>query len=124
MTGSLDGGTTGGQVVRFTSLNTGGLNAALKRTKVMTYIKNLNADVILLQETHLLKTDHRKLNRPWIGQLFHSQFNCKTRGTAILIRKKCSIYLQYYYHRSRRTLYNYLRYVIPKACNLGINLRP
>ena len=87
MTGSLDGGTTGGQVVRFTSLNTGGLNAALKRTKVMTYIKNLNADVILLQETHLLKTDHRKLNRPWIGQLFHSQFNCKTRGTAILIRK-------------------------------------
>ena len=53
----------------------------------MTYIKNLNADVMLLQETHLLRTEHGKLSRPWIGQIFHSQFNCKTRGTAILIRK-------------------------------------
>lgn len=87
MTGSLDRGTTGGQMVRFISLNTGGLNAALKRTKMITYIKNLNADVILLQETHLLRSEHGKLSRPWIGQTFHSQFNCKTRGTAILIRK-------------------------------------
>lgn len=74
-------------MVRFTSLNTGGLNATLKRTKIMTYIKNLNADVIFLQETHLLRSEHAKLSCPWIGQIFHSQFNCKTRGTAILIRK-------------------------------------
>lgn len=87
MSGSLDGGSTSGHVVRFTSLNTGGLNAALKRTKIMTYIKNLNADVMLLQETHLLRSEHGKLNRPWMGQIFQFQFNCKTRGTAVLIRK-------------------------------------
>lgn len=74
-------------MVKFASLNTGGLNAALKRTKVMTYVKNLNADVMFLQETHLLRFEHQKLNRPWIGHVFHSQFNCKTRGTAVLIRK-------------------------------------
>lgn len=74
-------------MVRFASLNTGGLNAVLKRTKIMTYIKNLIADVIFLQDTHLLKSDHGKLKRPWIGQIFHSQFNLKTRGTAILIKK-------------------------------------
>jgi len=56
----------------------------------MSYVKNQNADVMLLQGTHLLRGEHGKLNRPWIGplgQIFHSQFNCKTRGTAILIKK-------------------------------------
>lgn len=42
---------------------------------------------MFLQETHLCNSDHRKLNRPLIDQTFHSQFNVKTRGTAILIRK-------------------------------------
>lgn len=31
--------------------------------------------------------DDRKLKPPWIGQFFHSQFNVKTRRTAILIQK-------------------------------------
>lgn len=62
MSGLLNGGSTGGQMVRFTSLNTGGLNAPIKRTKIMTYIKNLNANVILLQETHLLRSEHGKLS--------------------------------------------------------------
>lgn len=46
-------------------------------------------DVMFLQETHLQKTEHStgKLNRSLLGQIFHSQFNSKTRGTAILIRK-------------------------------------
>ena len=81
------GGAAGGQAVRIISLNTGGLNAAIKRTKVMTHIKNLNADIMFLQETHLCNSDQRKLNRPWIDQIFHYKFNVKTRGTAILIRK-------------------------------------
>lgn len=37
------GWTAGGRAVRISSLNTGGLNAAIKCTKVMTHIKNLNA---------------------------------------------------------------------------------
>lgn len=53
----------------------------------MTHINNLNADIMFLQETHLCNSDHRKLNRPWIDKFFHSQFNVKARGTAILIRK-------------------------------------
>ena len=53
----------------------------------MTYIKNLNTDAILLPETHLLRSEHAKLSRLWIGQIFHSEFNCKPRDTAILIRK-------------------------------------
>lgn len=64
------------------------MNAPVKRTKIMTHVKDLNADIMLLQETHLCDSDHRKLNRPWIGQIFHSKFNLKTRGTAILIRSR------------------------------------
>lgn len=87
MAGVTNGGAAGEQAVRIVSLNVGGLNAAIKRTKIMTHIKNLNADIVFLQETHLQNSDHRKLNRPWISQVFHSKFNLKTRGTAILIKK-------------------------------------
>ena len=87
MSSVTKGGAAGGRAVRISSLNTGGLNAAIKRTKVMTHIKSLNADIMFLQEMYLCNSDHRKLNRPWIDQTFHSKFNVKTRGTAILIRK-------------------------------------
>lgn len=62
MASITNGGAAGDRVVRIISLNSGGLNAAIKRTKVMTHVNNLNADIMLLQETHLCKSDHRKLN--------------------------------------------------------------
>lgn len=77
----------GGQAVRIISLNADGLNSSIKRTKIMRHIKNQSADIMFIQETHLRNCDHRLLNRPWIGQIFHSKFNLKTRGTIILIRK-------------------------------------
>lgn len=88
MAGVTKKGANGGQAVRIISLNTGGLNAPTKRTKIMTHVKDLNADIMLLQETHLCESDHRKLKRPWIEQIFHSKFNLKTRGTAILLRSR------------------------------------
>lgn len=124
MSSSSDGARTGGQAVRIISLNTGGLNVAVKRTKVMTHIKNLNADVMFLQETHLQKTEHRKLNRSWLDQIFHSQFNYKTRGTAILIRKKCAIYSYQYYHRPRGPICNCCGYIISETWNLSVCLCP
>lgn len=38
-------------------------------------------------ETHLKNQDHTRLRKNWVGQVFHSHFNCKSRGTAILISK-------------------------------------
>lgn len=32
--------------------------------------------------------DHLRLHKPWVGQIFHSNFNSKSRGTAILIYKR------------------------------------
>lgn len=42
------------QAVRIISLNTTGLNALVKCTKIMTNVINVNTDIMLLQETHLI----------------------------------------------------------------------
>lgn len=65
-----------------------GVNGAIKRTRVLAHIKDLKADVIFIQETHLRNISQKQLiNQPWIGSVFHSQFDNKTRGAAILIKK-------------------------------------
>lgn len=43
--------------------------------------------MVFIQETHLKNSDHQRLKRNWVGQIFHSRFNAKARGTAILINK-------------------------------------
>ena len=69
------------------SWNVGGLNGQVKRARVFSHLKHLNTDITFLQETHLRTIDHHRLSKPWIGQIFHSKFDFKTRGAAILINK-------------------------------------
>ena len=76
-----------GNAVRFFSWNVGGINGTVKRAKVFDHIKKFKADITFLQETHLRTADQIRLSRPWIGQIYHSKFDTKTRGTAILINK-------------------------------------
>lgn len=78
-------------MVKFMSWNVRGLNGPVKRAKVFQHIKLHKADIIFLQETHLKLSDHTRLRRPWVGQVFHSSFNTKARGTAILISNKLQL---------------------------------
>ena len=64
------------------------MNGPVKRSRVFTHLKNLKADIMFLQETHLKTTDHARLHKPWIGQVFHSNFNVRARGVAILVNKR------------------------------------
>lgn len=73
--------------IRFLSWNVKGLNNPVKRSRVLTHLKRLNSDIVFLQETHLRNSDHVKLKCPWVADVFHSTFNCKTRGVAVLIRR-------------------------------------
>lgn len=66
------------------------MNNVIKRNKIFSHLRQLNADIAFLQETHILNSDVIKLRRSWGGQVFHSSFNAKGRGTAILIRKSIS----------------------------------
>ena len=73
---------------RFISWNVKGLNGPVKRARIFNHLKYLKCDIAFLQETHLLVKDWNRLKKGWVGQVFHSELNTKTRGTAILIHKK------------------------------------
>lgn len=72
--------------VRFISWNVRGVGNATKANKVMAHLQQLKGDVFFLQETHLRNREVMRLKRNWIGKIYHSKFNAKARGAAILIR--------------------------------------
>lgn len=71
----------------FCTWNVKGVNEPVKRGKVLSYLKSLNANIIFLQETHLKNVAHNKLKCRWINQVYHSTLSAKIRGVAILIKK-------------------------------------
>ena len=73
--------------IQLVSLNAKGLNNPVKRQKIVSYLQQLKADIAFIQETHLKMDAVSYLKRRWVGQLYHSQFNVKARGAAILIHK-------------------------------------
>ena len=60
----------------------------------MSDLQQLKVDVAFLQETHLCNANVATLKRSWVGQVYHSKFNAKARGTAILINKNISFHSQ------------------------------
>jgi len=73
--------------VQVTTWNCKGLNGAIKRGNIFAHLKKLGTNIAFLQETHLKNRDHTLLRKNWVGQVFHSSFNSKSRGTAIIISK-------------------------------------
>jgi len=74
--------------IRFVTWNINGMGSPIKKSKIFAHLKRLNTDIAFLQETHLRNQDHLKLKCTWIGEVFHSDFNSKARGVAIMINKK------------------------------------
>uniref|UniRef100_A0A3Q3VRP1 exodeoxyribonuclease III n=1 Tax=Mola mola TaxID=94237 RepID=A0A3Q3VRP1_MOLML len=77
-----------GQVL--TSLNVKGANSAIKRRRILLYLKQKNPDLVFLQETHLEKED-LLLQRDWVGKVLYSAGSSSQRGVAILIQKNFNI---------------------------------
>ena len=69
------------------TLNVKEINHVVKRRKLLSMLKKDRVQVALLQETHLTDTEHLKLKRDWVGQIYYSSFNSRSRGAAILIHK-------------------------------------
>lgn len=74
-----------GVVTKIGSWNVRGLNNLIKRNKVFSHLSKLKAEIAFLQETHLLIRDQLRLCRGHFTQVFHSDFNCKSQGVAILL---------------------------------------
>lgn len=77
--------------MKFASWNVRGINSPIKRSKILNHLKKLNADICLLQETHLLESEHKKLQTSQFSHIFSSSYSSKKRGVAILIRRNLSV---------------------------------
>lgn len=71
----------------FINWNTRGLNHPVKRSKVFSRLHKLGTGIAFLTETHLIDRGHTLLRRGGFNQIFHSTFNTKCRGSAILIHR-------------------------------------
>ena len=76
------------------SWNIQGVNHPIKKKKILTFLKKEKTDIALLQETHLNKTEHEKLKKDWVGQVYYASYNTRSRGVAILIRKTLPFVLE------------------------------
>lgn len=59
--------------LKLISWNVKGLNSPIKRQRVLSHLAKLNADIVLLQETHLTDVESLKLKRGWVGEVYFSQ---------------------------------------------------
>lgn len=74
--------------------NTGGLNAPHKRVSTLGLLQKKKVDIALLQETHLLSGDIRRLADKFYQVVVSSSSLIKTRVVAIVVRRNFKIKLQ------------------------------
>uniref|UniRef100_H3AK45 Endonuclease/exonuclease/phosphatase domain-containing protein n=1 Tax=Latimeria chalumnae TaxID=7897 RepID=H3AK45_LATCH len=67
--------------------NVNGINNPIKRYKILSHLAYLKCDVAFIQEAHLVPTEMRKLRTRWVGKVYHSSHNSKSRGWQILVAK-------------------------------------
>lgn len=75
------------------SYDRNGLNSPIKRKTLFGQLKKMQRSISFIQETHLSITEHRKLKREWVDQIYSA--SCQRgnkRGLAILFNK--SIYFK------------------------------
>ncbi len=74
------------------TLNARGLRCVVKRRSVFQYLKNLNIDIIFLQETYCTNEFVSKFDDEWDGKVLHSVSNSShCKGVAILFKKGLDI---------------------------------
>lgn len=65
------------------SWNVRPINKPAKLDKVFSHLRDQGGEIVYLQETHLLNKDHLKLYRGGFNQIYHSNFNSRSRGVAL-----------------------------------------
>ena len=68
-------------------MNTQGLRNRFKRYDVLKYLKDLNANIISLQDTHLTDKDLQTILDEWEGEIILHGNKTNSRGVALLFSK-------------------------------------
>lgn len=71
--------------------NCDGLNAPHKRTSVLTLLRRKKIDLALLQETHLLEQDLKRIANKFYHIIASSSYHTMTRGVAVVVRRSLPI---------------------------------
>ena len=69
------------------SMNCRGLGEQKKRRDVLHYIRNLNLNVVFLQETHMTTDNIPYFNNLWNGKCYHACHTSRSRGSCILFSR-------------------------------------
>lgn len=67
--------------------NVRGVRAKPKRNAALSILKNMQAEIIVLTETHLTGQLLSALKKPWVGWLYHAPYTSNSRGIALLVAK-------------------------------------
>ena len=75
----------GSDNIEIISANVRGLRQQFKRMDLFNYFKKFKADIVCLQETHLIQKDHNTIRKEWNIEYFIAGNSTNSRGVAILI---------------------------------------
>lgn len=98
------------------SHNVQGFNSPIKRKKAFLHYKNLNAKVVLLQETHFKTDNHPTFFHKAYNQTFYTATDSKTKGVAIFLHHTFPMEIQHVYKDPES------RYIIIKGRLAGRDL--
>ena len=73
--------------IKIASVNVRGLGGQHKRRDVLHYMRNLNFDIIFMQDTHLTPEKIPYFDSLWKGSAYHCCYTHNSRGTTILINR-------------------------------------
>lgn len=79
--------------VKFISWNINGCGSPMKRRKILSFLKNNQADIVFIQETHMQGLEAEKFRVGWVGHVFYSSFSSKRNGVLNLFHKNVSFIL-------------------------------
>ena len=82
------------KVLNVISYNVNGINNPIKRKKLLEKLKKEKGDIIFLQETHLVKSEHEKLKKLTKAQVYYSSHRSCRRGVAVLIMPQIGFILK------------------------------
>ena len=77
-----------GSYLSIITLNVNGLNAPIKRQRLVEWIQKQDPHICCLQETHLKTRDTYRLKVKGWKKIFHANGDQKKAGVAILISDK------------------------------------
>ena len=85
-------------IVKVSTFNCRGLQDHVKRRKVFHYLRNIESDIIFLQETHSDKNDENFWKLQWGELCWFASYSSNSRGVAILIRNSVSVKVKFLFY--------------------------